>query len=50
MLSELEKTCPVKEYLTTTRRRLLDAYDHQEFTYGTLLRKLSIPRDPSRLP
>jgi amino acid adenylation domain-containing protein len=50
MLSSLPDACPVKEHLAATRRQLLDAYDHQEFTYGTLLQKLKIPRDPSRLP
>jgi amino acid adenylation domain-containing protein len=50
MLSELPKDCAVKEHLTATRGKLLDAYDHQEFTYGTLLRKLPIQRDSSRLP
>lgn len=29
---------------------LLDALEHQALTYGTLLRKLPVPRDPSRLP
>ncbi|SEA99110.1 non-ribosomal peptide synthetase [Variovorax sp. YR216] len=29
---------------------LLDAFEHQTLTYGALLRKLSVPRDPSRLP
>ena len=50
ILSELPEVCPAKDHLAATRTRLLDAYDHQEFTYGTLLRKLPIPRDPSRLP
>jgi amino acid adenylation domain-containing protein len=50
MLSELPKDCAVKEHLTATRGKLLDAYDHQEFTYGTLLRKLPIQRDSSRMP
>jgi amino acid adenylation domain-containing protein len=50
MLSVLPKACLVKEHLTATRGQLLDAYDHQEFTYGTLLRKLPIQRDSSRLP
>jgi amino acid adenylation domain-containing protein len=50
MLSVLPKTCLVKEHLAATRGQLLDAYDHQEFTYGTLLQKLTIPRDSSRLP
>jgi amino acid adenylation domain-containing protein len=50
MLSVLPKARLVKEHLAATRGQLLDAYDHQEFTYGTLLQKLSIPRDSSRLP
>ena len=50
MLSVLQPACPVKEHLAATRSQLLDAYDHQEFTYGTLLRKLPIQRDSSRLP
>ncbi|MGA7829950.1 MAG: amino acid adenylation domain-containing protein [Terracidiphilus sp.] len=50
MLSELSTSCTVNDHLAATRRKLLDAYDHQEFTYGTLLRKLPIQRDASRLP
>ena len=36
--------------LGQVKKTLLDAYEHQSYTYGTLVRKLSIPRDPSRLP
>ena len=50
MLSVLPKACTVREHLAATRGQLLDAYDHQEFTYGTLLRKLPIQRDSGRLP
>jgi amino acid adenylation domain-containing protein len=50
MLSVLKNSCTVSEHLAATRGQLLDAYDHQEFTYGTLLRKLPIQRDSSRLP
>jgi len=38
------------QFLEQIRKTLLDAYDHQNYTYGRLVRKLSIPRDPSRLP
>ena len=38
------------EYLAQVRQSLLAAYDHQNYTYGRLVRKLTIPRDPSRLP
>lgn len=50
MLSELPKPYAAKDHIAITRKKLLDAYDHQEFTYGTLLRKLKMPRDASRLP
>jgi amino acid adenylation domain-containing protein len=32
------------------RGTLLDAYDHQNYTYGSLVQKLGLRRDPSRLP
>ncbi len=37
-------------YLAQTRQTLLEAYDHQNYTYGRLVRRLSLQRDPSRLP
>jgi amino acid adenylation domain-containing protein len=40
----------LSDVLTATRRKLIDAYEHQSYTYGTLVRKLAIPRNPSRLP
>jgi amino acid adenylation domain-containing protein len=36
--------------LGVMRKRILDAYEHQEYTFGSLLKKLPIARDPSRLP
>ena len=38
------------ETLQQVKRVVLDAYDHQSYTYGTLVRKLKLRRDPSRLP
>ncbi len=38
------------QFLARGKRTLLDAYEHQQYTYGTLVRKLGIQRDPSRLP
>jgi amino acid adenylation domain-containing protein len=38
------------ELLQQVKRTLLDAQDHQTYTYGTLVRKLKLRRDPSRLP
>jgi amino acid adenylation domain-containing protein len=37
-------------YLAQIRQTLLEAYDHQNYTYGRLVRRLSLQRDPSRLP
>ncbi len=37
-------------FLKEVRAVVLDAFDHQQFTYGSLLTKLSVERDPSRLP
>ncbi|HEV2274303.1 MAG TPA: amino acid adenylation domain-containing protein [Acidobacteriaceae bacterium] len=37
-------------FLKQTRKALLDAQDHQDYTYGTLLRKLKPAIDPARLP
>lgn len=36
--------------LSQVRTSLLDAYDHQDYTYGSLIQKLGLKRDPSRLP
>ena len=41
---------PFLQYMTTSRGTLLNALDHQCYSYGTLLRKLSPPRDPARAP
>ena len=40
----------VGQTLIQAKARLLDAYENQDYTFGTLVRKLNIPRDPSRLP
>ena len=39
----------IEDFLKKTRTTLLNAQEHQNYTYGTLLRKLKIERDPSRL-
>jgi glutamate-1-semialdehyde-2,1-aminomutase len=38
------------KFLRQIKADLLDAYEHQNYTYGSLVRKLALPRDPSRLP
>jgi non-ribosomal peptide synthetase component F len=38
------------ECLSNVNRALLDAYEHAEVTFAEILRHVSVPRDPSRLP
>ncbi len=38
------------EYLKYRKSEILDAYDHQQFTFGSLLKNLKLNRDPSRTP
>jgi amino acid adenylation domain-containing protein len=47
--SRFEPEQPFAQFVKNTKSTLLDAYENQDYTYGTLLRKLRIPRDPSRL-
>ena len=37
-------------YLKNRKSSLFDAYDHQQLSFGQLLQKLAIARDPSRVP
>lgn len=37
-------------YLKERKPKIFDAYDHQQFTFGSLLKRLPIARDPSRIP
>ncbi|PAX59718.1 non-ribosomal peptide synthetase [Brunnivagina elsteri] len=38
------------DYLKQRKSTVLNAYDRQQFTFGKLVQKLSLPRDPSRIP
>ncbi len=38
------------QVLGQSKEILLDAIDHQRYTFGTLLKKIRVARDPSRLP
>lgn len=48
--TEVDGNLSFVDYLKTTRSGLLDSFEHQRYSYGTLLRKLAPPRDPSRPP
>jgi amino acid adenylation domain-containing protein len=41
---------PWEAFVRQTGSTVLDAFEHQTLTYGTLLKKLPVARDPSRLP
>ncbi len=36
------------EYIKTVRKQVLDAFDHQQYTFGALVKKLKIGRNASR--
>jgi amino acid adenylation domain-containing protein len=38
------------EFLAQMKQAVLAGYEHQNYTYGRLVRKLALRRDPSRLP
>ena len=48
--SRVDGSMRFEALVKAVRGTMLDAYDHQQYTYGTLLKKLPIARDPSRLP
>jgi amino acid adenylation domain-containing protein len=48
--SRFDANQPLADYFKQARKKLFDAQDHQSYTYGTLLRKLKVERDSSRLP
>ncbi len=41
---------PFAQHLGTVGQTVLDAYEHQDCTFGTIVRSLHLPRDTSRLP
>lgn len=50
MRARLDPECKFSDYLRFKNRDILDDYDRQNFTFGSLLKQLSIPRDASRIP
>jgi amino acid adenylation domain-containing protein len=47
---QVDGDAPFTSLLGRVRTAMLDAQDHQLYTFGSLLRALAVPRDPSRLP
>jgi amino acid adenylation domain-containing protein len=50
MRSQVAGEQSFSDYLNARKSTILDAYDHQQFTFGSLVEKLKIPRDASRIP
>jgi amino acid adenylation domain-containing protein len=46
----IDADAEMKSVIASAQSTLLDAYEHQNLTFGSLLKKLSIARDNSRLP
>jgi amino acid adenylation domain-containing protein len=46
----VDERAAFQDLVKSTRTAALDAFEHQRFTFGSLLKKLAIKRDPSRLP
>jgi amino acid adenylation domain-containing protein len=45
-----DNRAPLSQSLPPVQSAVLDAFEHQHYTFGTLLQKLLIERDPSRVP
>ncbi|HRQ83523.1 MAG TPA: amino acid adenylation domain-containing protein [Flavobacteriales bacterium] len=48
--SHVDEEQPFDAYLKQRKSQVLDAFDHQKYTFGTLLQKLRVPREPGRIP
>jgi amino acid adenylation domain-containing protein len=48
--SRIDPDWEFDRYLRSRNREILDDYDRQDFTFGSLLKKLAIPRNASRVP
>lgn len=46
----IDPTASFSAHLAKVKAHVLDAYEHQDYTYGTLLRAISPARTPGRLP
>ncbi|MDO5101401.1 MAG: amino acid adenylation domain-containing protein [Lautropia sp.] len=47
---QVHPLAPTREWMSSVQQALFDAFDHQRFTFGSLLTHLPLQRDPSRLP
>ena len=50
MRADVKQSVSFNEHLNGVRERVLEAFEHQDFTYGELLPKLNLPRQAGRKP
>ncbi|WP_316839564.1 non-ribosomal peptide synthetase [Pedobacter gandavensis] len=48
--TRIEPELSFSEYLQQRKKAFFDAYDHQKFTFGQLVKALNLKRDPARIP
>lgn len=48
--SHVDEKLTFREYLSRRRPAIYDAYEHQQVTFGSILKKIKVPRDSSRTP
>ena len=48
--SRLDLGASAADHLRAIKGRILEAYENQDCTFGTIIRQLRVSRDPSRLP
>ena len=48
--SQIEDEQSFVDYVKSLRSVMFDALDHQQVSFGSLLKKLALPRDPGRIP
>lgn len=48
--THVEQSSTFAEYLASRRSQVLSDFDHQKFTYGSLIKSLRLDRDVSRMP
>ncbi len=48
--TQIDRSQSFAEYLHIRRSTILDAYEHQQFTVGSLMGKIALSRDASRVP
>ncbi len=47
---KIDMSSSFEDHLKTTQHLVLKAFEHQDYTYGTLVKTLGVKRDPRRLP